>query len=386
MDSASSRVEFSERLTHPDKQTKMASYTNRYTLRDVNSNVAADKDRYGYRPAPVPTNYSQGSDVIGRRSGSFSGRSSPVSSRNSGRVSGTNSDAAGPTSAVAAAGAAVGRRSSVLLSPHADRLHAHDPAAVTDFAQEIAEMFLTREKAMVRDPNYMAAQTEINEKMRTILVDWLVDVHLKFKLHAETFFLAIDIVDRYLASTRMSRSQLQLVGVTAILIAAKYEEIWPPEVKDCIHISANTYTREDILKMERSICAALQYKLTTPTPFPMLARLLEVTDADSTTRHVAMYFLEHAVLDYKNLQWLPSQLANASLYLANLTLRKPDPWNFTLQYYSRVPVEDFKSCARNLLDFSSLIANSKYQAIRRKYTSSKYNEVARLPLPAEVPM
>ena len=94
--------------------------------------------------------------------------------------------------------------------------------------------------------------------------------------------------------------------------------------------------------------------------------------------------LEHAVLDYKHLQFLPSQLANASLLLANLTLRKADPWNFTLQYYSRVPLDDFRDCARNLLDFTTLIANSKYQAIRRKYGSSKYNEVARLSLPTDL--
>lgn len=357
------------------------SQLSRGHLRDVPSNVYDIKDRVAaYRTGTQSSFPSQ--DLLGRRSGSFSGRNSPsVSSRVSGRAStgtGSNagSDAAGP-----AYGA---RRASTVLSPHADRRNANQPAAVSEYAQEIAEMYLVREKSMPRDPNYMSAQTEINEKMRTILVDWLVDVHLKFKLHQETFFLAIDLIDRYLAVARVQRSQLQLVGVTCMLLAAKYEEIWPPEVKDCIHISANTYQRDEILRMERNICAALQYKLTTPTPFPMLARLLEVADVDPTTRFLAMYFMEHAVLDYKHLQYLPSQLANASLLLANITLRKADPWNFTMQYYSRVPLEDFRECARNLLDFTALIANSKYQAIRRKYTSSKYNEVARMTLPADI--
>lgn len=349
------------------------AYVPRHNLRDVPSNTLdLAKDRVGYRaPLDGP-----------RRSGSFSGRSSPVaSSRASGRLSGYSSAASSQDFHQPPQ-----RRSSQLLSPHADRRRAHDPAAVSDYAQEIAEMFLERERTMSRDPNYMSAQTEINEKMRTILVDWLVDVHLKFKLHEETFFLAVDLIDRYLSVSRTARSQLQLVGITCMLIAAKYEEIWPPEVKDCVHISANTYSRDDILKMERAVCAALQYKLTTPTPFPMLARLLEVTDADETTRHLAFYYLENAVLDYKNLQYRPSQLANAALYLANVTLRKPDAWNFTLQYYSRVPLADFADCARNLLDFTTVLANSKYQAIRRKYSSSKLNEVSRLQLPADLPL
>lgn len=355
--------------------------TGRYTLRDVSSNVTSDasyKDRYAYlRPAAavappsvasaLSSNFGSANDgpaPIGRRSGSFAGRAGSPAPRHS---------------------AEIGRRSNHAMSPHADRLHAHDPAAVTDFAQDIAEMYLEREKSLVRDPNYMSAQTEINEKMRTILIDWIVDVHLKFKLHEESFFLAVDLIDRYLAVSKVSRSQLQLVGVVCVLLAAKYEEIWPPEVKDCIHISANTYTRDDILKMERAVCAALSFKLTVPTPYPMLARLLEVTDADLQTRSLAMYFLEHAVLDYKNLQFLPSHLANASLYLAQLTLRKSDPWNFTTQYYSRCALEDIKPCVRNLLDFTTLIANSKYQAIRRKYTATKYAEVARLQLPSELP-
>jgi len=360
------------------------SHLSRAHLRDVPSNVYDIKDRVAaYRTgsqASFPSQASQ--DVIGRRSGSYSARNSPsVSSRLSGRNSTGTASNAGSDAAAPAYGA---RRASAVLSPHADRKNANEPACVTDYAAEIAEMYLVREKSMPRDPNYMSAQTEINEKMRTILVDWLVDVHLKFKLHQETFFLAIDLIDRFLAVSKVQRAQLQLVGVTSMLLAAKYEEIWPPEIKDCIHISANTYTRDEILRMERQVCAALQYKLTTPTPFPMLARLLEVSDADTTTKYLAMYFMEHAVLDYKHLQFLPSQLANASLLLANLTLRKPDPWNFSLQYYSRVPLEDFRDCARNLLDFTTLIANSKYQAIRRKYTSSKFNEVARLTLPADL--
>lgn len=94
----------------------------------------------------------------------------------------------------------------------------------------------------------MKKQSDINESMRAILVDWLIDVHLKFKLLNETLFLTINIIDKYL-STRFNilRSKLQLVGVAALLISTKYEEIYPPTVKDLVYITDNAYTKDEIL-------------------------------------------------------------------------------------------------------------------------------------------
>lgn len=81
-----------------------------------------------------------------------------------------------------------------------------------------------------RAHDYMDSQPEINEKMRAILIDWLIQVHHKFELSPETLYLTINIIDRYLASKTTSRRELQLVGMSAMLIASKYEEIWAPEV------------------------------------------------------------------------------------------------------------------------------------------------------------
>lgn len=81
-----------------------------------------------------------------------------------------------------------------------------------------------------RPHDYIDSQPEINESMRAILVDWLIDVHRKFELSPETLYLTINIVDRFLAIKIVSRRELQLVGISAMLMASKYEEIWPPEV------------------------------------------------------------------------------------------------------------------------------------------------------------
>jgi G2/mitotic-specific cyclin-B, other len=107
---------------------------------------------------------------------------------------------------------------------------------------------LNTEKDYIPGIGYMTAQTDINEKMRAILVDWLIEVHHKFKLLPETLFLTINLIDRYLEKQAIVRTKLQLVGVTAMLIASKYEEIYAPEVRDFVYITDKAYSKEEILQ------------------------------------------------------------------------------------------------------------------------------------------
>ncbi len=97
--------------------------------------------------------------------------------------------------------------------------------------------------------------------MRAILIDWLVEVHLKFKLVPETLYLTVNLIDRFLEKEQVNRQKLQLVGVTAMLIACKYEEIYPPIVKDFVYITDNAYTKEDILIMEKKMLTTLDFNI-----------------------------------------------------------------------------------------------------------------------------
>lgn len=86
-----------------------------------------------------------------------------------------------------------------------------------------------------RPRDYIESQPEINERSRAILVNWLIEVNTKFNLSLETLYLTINIIDRFLSVKSIPRSgELQLVGISAMLMASKYEEIWAPEV--CIYI------------------------------------------------------------------------------------------------------------------------------------------------------
>lgn len=121
-----------------------------------------------------------------------------------------------------------------------------DPLCATDYVEDIYAHFRGKEIGTSVRPTYMESQAHINERMRSILVDWLVEVHLKFKLVPDTLYLTVNIIDRFLERTEVSRPKLQLVGVTALLLASKYEEIYPPELRDLVYICDRAYTRQDV--------------------------------------------------------------------------------------------------------------------------------------------
>lgn len=99
----------------------------------------------------------------------------------------------------------------------------------------------------------------MNENVRAILIDWVINVHAKFKLLPETLFITVNLIDRYMSLHKVEKEEVQLVGVTALLIATKYEEIYPPTVKDFIYVTKNAYTRKQILDKEMHMLFSLEF-------------------------------------------------------------------------------------------------------------------------------
>ncbi|KAK9866112.1 hypothetical protein WJX84_002263 [Apatococcus fuscideae] len=168
--------------------------------------------------------------------------------------------------------------------PDIDSKDLDDPLTCADYVGDIFSYYRSVEPKYCVDADYMAKkQTDINAKMRAILIDWLVEVHQKFKLLPDTLFLTINIIDRFLQKKPVTRKNLQLVGVTAMLLAAKYEEIWPPEVRDFVYISDQAYTREQILDMEKLMLNTLRFNMTVPTPLKFLARYFKAANLSQTS-------------------------------------------------------------------------------------------------------
>lgn len=255
-----------------------------------------------------------------------------------------------------------------------DERDSDDPLCVTDYVVEMYEYHRSKERTTSVRPLYMENQTHINEKMRSILVDWLVEVHLKFKLVPETLYLTINLIDRYLERKQVSRPKLQLVGVTALLVASKYEEIYPPELRDLVYICDRAYSKQEILDMEENILRALEYKITIPSAHAFLVRYLKAAHADKKMVQLSCYILDGTLQSYKLLKYLPSQLAAASVFIARRAIGR-NSWSPTLLKYAEYSEEEVAPVARALLDEKSSTSN-ELRAVNKKYISSRYGGVA----------
>lgn len=170
--------------------------------------------------------------------------------------------------------------------------------------------------------DYMVIQPEIRWSMRGILIDWIVQVHTRFTLLPETLFLTCNYIDRFLTNKVVSINKLQLVGATALFVAAKYEEIQCPSVHEIVFMVDNGYTVAEILAAERYMLSQLKYELGWPGPMSFLRRVSKADDYDIETRTLAKYFLELTIMDSRFVGTPPSFLAAGAHYLARVMLGK----------------------------------------------------------------
>lgn len=257
-----------------------------------------------------------------------------------------------------------------------DERDSDDPLCATSYVQEMYEHFRIKEVSTSVRPVYMEDQSFINERMRSILVDWLVEVHLKFKLVPETLYLTINIIDRYLSKTEVSRPKLQLVGVTALLIASKYEEIYPPELRDLVYICDRAYSKMEILDMEEIILKKLEYQITIPSAHAFLVRYLKAAHADKKIVQLSCFILDGTLQSYNMLHYLPSQLAAAAVFVARRTVGR-NAWSPTLLKYAQYREEDVVPVARAVLAEKGS-SSIELRAVNKKYTSSRYGGVANI--------
>ncbi|CAG9325215.1 unnamed protein product [Blepharisma stoltei] len=259
-----------------------------------------------------------------------------------------------------------------------DTSDSHNPQRLGDYAKEIFSYLNSIESQYLPQYGYMKFQTDINEKMRGILLDWLVGVHLKFKLLPETLFLCANLIDRYLEKTSILRGKLQLLGVAAMLIASKYEEIYPPSVKDFVYITDNTYTKEEVLWMEREILKKLNFNITIVSPLKFIERYARVSEMNERAYCLARYMIELSIIDYKSMRYKPSMIAASAVYLANKILNSDYIWPQSLINNTPYIENELKPCARDLCILLQGAERSPLQAIKKKYSLQSYFEVSQI--------
>ena len=167
-----------------------------------------------------------------------------------------------------------------LQLPDPDSDDSSNVVLASENVKHIFTYLYTLEKLHPLTANFMvsAASFQIQPRFRFILVDWIVAVQVRFSLLPETLYLSIALLDRYLQKKgdRLAKDRLQLLGVTCVYLAAKYEEMFPPDVNDFVFITDNTYTVRDVRLMEIDILDVMNFFIGFPLPIHFLRRYSKV--------------------------------------------------------------------------------------------------------------
>ncbi|KAI0183986.1 G2/mitotic-specific cyclin-B [Xylaria flabelliformis] len=254
-----------------------------------------------------------------------------------------------------------------------------DPCMAAEYATEIFEYLRDLECKTAPNPQYMDHQDDLTWRTRGILNDWLIEVHTRFHLLPETLFLCINIIDRFLSKKPVQLDRLQLVGVTAMFIASKYEEVLSPHVSNFKEIVAtdedsddkkdHLFSEEMILSAERYMLAVLNYDLSYPNPMNFLRRISKADNYDIQTRTIGKYLMEISLLDQRFLKYRPSHVAAAAIYLARLIFDRGE-WDSTIAYYAGYTEEEIEPVFELMVDY--LVRPVIHEAFYKKYASKKF--------------
>lgn len=245
-----------------------------------------------------------------------------------------------------------------------------DPLMVAEYSDDIFDYLYELEKKYMPNPDYILDQNELEWSQRGLLMDWLVDIHSKLRLLPETLFLAGNIVDRFMTLRIVSLDKIQLVGITSLLLAAKYEEVFPPVLNHFVYFTGGNFEESDILGAEKFILQVLDFELSYPNPLNFLRRISKADDYDVQSRSFGKYFLEVSVVEHELLRYTPSMMAAVSMYIARLILGREE-WDANLVHYSGdYHLSDIVPVARILVNY--LASPVEHEALFKKYASKKY--------------
>ena len=248
-----------------------------------------------------------------------------------------------------------------------------------EYLEEIYANLIFDEKNLNFKPNfgYMNQQKDINEQMRAILIDWLIEVHYRFNLKNETLFQTIWIIDTYLSYKQISRAKLQLLGIASLLISCKSQEIYFPQLKDFIDITDGAYKKEELITMENNILKILKFNIVSPTSNDFYNILSKAFNFDKTQFYFGRYFLESALIDYQMIKYKPSLIAVSCVYIVMKIFKISD---YKILYTNDVfreecPQTAIKNTARAIYFLVKNLSHLSLKAAKDKYSLSQFLNV-----------
>ena len=249
-----------------------------------------------------------------------------------------------------------------------------------EYINEIYANLLLDEQKLEFKPimGYMNYQPKINEKMRMILVDWLVENHFNFRLKSETLFQTIWIIDTYLSNAQITSDQFQLLGVAALLISCKSREIYYHPLNRFIEITDFAFNKDQLLSMESHILKVLKFNILSPTSNDFYKIIAKVFNFNKQQFFVGKYFLESSLIDYQILKYSPSVIAVACAYIV---MKFFSINNYKSLYSNNVIKENYpekviKFASRELCFLVKDLSKSTLRAVKDKYSLPEFLKVA----------
>jgi len=251
-----------------------------------------------------------------------------------------------------------------------------------EYLEEIYFNLLLEENQSTLKPKigYMNMQNEINEQMRAILIDWIIEVHFQFNLRQETLYMTIWIIDTYLSFNLVSRKKLQLLGITCLLISCKSQEIYFPHQNKFIEVTDGAYNREEMLKMENEILKKLNFKIVFPTSNDFYNILSKLYNFEKKQYFLGKYFIESVLIDYKMIKYSGSIISAASTYL----VMKYFGINGYQKLYSKYVIKEdnpesvIKDTAKEIYLLIENLSKSKYKSVKNKYGLTQFENVSEI--------
>jgi len=249
-----------------------------------------------------------------------------------------------------------------------------------EYLNEIYTNLLLDEKEIKYKPNigYMNAQNDINEQMRAILIDWLIEVHYRFRLKSETLFQTVWIIDTYLTYRQIARAKLQLLGIASLLISCKSQEIYYPPLKEFIDITDGAYVKNELLEMENNVLKVLNFNIVSPTSNDFYNIIAKAFNFDKKQFYLGKYFLESALIDYNMIKYSSSVIAVSCAYIV---MKYFGIHNYKILYSQDVikencPQKTIKDAAKEIYILVHNLSQSTLKAVKGKYSLSQFYCIA----------
>ena len=249
-----------------------------------------------------------------------------------------------------------------------------------EYLNEIYSNLLQDEKNLLYKPKigYMNMQNDINEQMRAILIDWLIEVHYRFRLKSETLFQTVWIIDTYLSMFPIIRARLQLLGIASLLISCKSQEIYYPQLNELIDITDGAYIKDELIEMEAHVLKVLNFNIVSPTSNDFYNIIAKAFNFDNRQFFLGKYFLESSLIDYQMIKYSSSVIAVSCAYIV---MKFFSINNYKCLYSDEVikencPQKVIKDAAREICFLVKNLSESSLKAVKDKYSLPQFLNVA----------